>query len=164
MTKDKRKTNIPSNEERNLTAQVEQESPVSINDFLQRLPQEMRDEASAIFLAMEQKSFHGPIPPPEDLRGYEEVLPNASNRIMTMAEENSRHRREMEKIIIEGNLNLSKRGQWIGLFLAVFFSVIAMILAFNGYEKLGTILITTTLIGALVIFVLNERPWENRKH
>ena len=163
MAKDNQKKGyIPAKEDGNLPVQEVQDSPFSINDFIQRLPEDMQGEASAIFMAMEQKSFQGPLPPPEDLQGYEDVVPNAANRIITMAEENSKHRREMEKTIIEGNLNLSKRGQWIGLFLAIFFSAIAMILAFNGYEKLGTALITTTLIGALVIFVLNERPWESR--
>lgn len=69
----------------------------------------------------------------------------------------------MEKTIIEGNMNLSKRGQWMGFFLAIFFVLIALFLAFNGYEVLGSVLITTTLIGALMIFVLHERPWENKK-
>lgn len=162
MAKENPKRNVPAVEEKNMPMPEEQNPPVSINDFIERLPKDMRGEAATIFMAMEQKSFQGPLPPPEDLQGYEDVVPNAANRIITMAEENSKHRREMEKTIIEGNLNLSKRGQWIGLFLAIFFSAIAMILAFNGYERLGTALITTTLIGALVIFVLNERPWESK--
>lgn len=154
---------IPSPLDKKELEKLEQDSPVNINDFIERLPKNMRGEASEIFMAMEQKSFQGPIPPPEDLKGYEEVLPGASHRIITMAEENSKHRREMEKAIIEGNLNLSKRGQWIGLFLAVFFAGISLVLAFHGYETLGGILISSTLLGALVIFVLNERPWEKQE-
>ncbi len=162
MAKENPKRNVPAVEEKNMPMPEEQNPPVSINDFIERLPKDMRGEAATIFMAMEQKSFQGPIPPPEDLQGYEEVLPGASNRIVTMAEENSKHRRSMEKTIIEGNISLSKRGQWMGFFLAIFFVLIALFLAFNGYQKLGGILITTTLIGALVIFVLHERPWESK--
>lgn len=162
MAKVNPKKSVLAVEDKNLPTQEEQNAPVSINDFIERLPKDMRGEAATIFMAMEQKSFQGPIPPPEDLRGYEEVLPGASNRIVTMAEENSKHRRSMEKTIIEGNISLSKRGQWMGFFLAIFFVLIALFLAFNGYQKLGGILITTTLIGALVIFVLHERPWESK--
>lgn len=162
MAKENPKKSVLAVEDKNLPTQEEQNAPVSINDFIERLPKDMRGEAATIFMAMEQKSFQGPIPPPEDLRGYEEVLPGASNRIVTMAEENSKHRRSMEKTIIEGNISLSKRGQWMGFFLAIFFVFIALFLAFKGYQKLGGILITTTLIGALVIFVLHERPWESK--
>lgn len=164
MAKDRKKTMpAPAATTEKRVEQSEIRDVVSINEFIERLPMDMRGEASAIFMAMEQKSYHGPIPSPEDLRGYEEVLPNAADRIITMAEKNSTHRIEMEKNIIEGNLNLSKRGQLMGFFLAILFVGVAVFLTIRGHEKIGITLITTTLLGVLAVFVLNERPWESKK-
>ena len=35
--------------------------------------------------------YQGPIPPPDFLRKYEEIVPGAANRILTMAESNNTH-------------------------------------------------------------------------
>ena len=42
-------------------------------------------------------SYFGPIPPPHVVRGWEEACPGASNRILSMAELEAEHRREMKK-------------------------------------------------------------------
>lgn len=37
-------------------------------------------------VSVQSKSFSGPIPPPEDLKQYQEILPDAPERILAMAE------------------------------------------------------------------------------
>lgn len=42
------------------------------------------------------EAFSGPLPPPEVLRGYNDVLPGAAERIFTMAEAQAEHRRRSD--------------------------------------------------------------------
>lgn len=53
-------------------------------------------------------SFSGPLPPPEILRRFDEVVPGAAERIIKMAEEQSGHRRELEKKVIESDVSRSR--------------------------------------------------------
>ena len=46
-------------------------------------------------------SWTGPLPPPEALQRYDEILPGAADRIFTMAEERHRHQIDQEKAAIE---------------------------------------------------------------
>ena len=48
------------------------------------------------------QSFSGPLPPPEILRKFDEVVPGAAERIIKMAEDQSIHRKELEKNSLVG--------------------------------------------------------------
>ena len=41
---------------------------------------------SVLQVSRVQTTFSGPLPPPEDFKKYNEVLPNAADRILSMAE------------------------------------------------------------------------------
>ena len=45
----------------------------------------------------------GPIPPPEALQKYEDLVPGAANRILKMAEGQTAHRIQIEKTVIGGD-------------------------------------------------------------
>ena len=47
-----------------------------------------------------QSEFSGPIPPPNIIKGYEDILPGAAERIISMAERQSAHRQEMERVMV----------------------------------------------------------------
>ena len=68
----------------------------------------------------EESYFSGPIPDPDTLIKYEQTLPGAADRILTMAENQSRHRQGMEAQY----MNVSSRNSLIGV---VFAGVIGII-------------------------------------
>jgi uncharacterized membrane protein len=45
-------------------------------------------------------SYSGPLPLPQQLQGYEEIVPGAADRIIRMAEKQSAHRIEIESKVI----------------------------------------------------------------
>jgi hypothetical protein len=55
----------------------------------------------------------GPLPPPQVLEHYERVLPGSAQRLLTMAEEQSRHRMRQESRDHEADI----RQTWVGMFL-----------------------------------------------
>ncbi len=61
-----------------------------------------------------KSEFSGPIPPPSIIKGYEEVLPGAADRILSMAEEQAKHRQAMERKIV----NTESRDSLLGILFA----------------------------------------------
>jgi len=65
--------------------------------------------ASQIQVLAQETSYHGPIPHPSDLERYEAVLPGAADRLISMAEEESKHRQKQEAEILQANIRAQQR-------------------------------------------------------
>lgn len=132
---------------------------IDVNSFIQSLPADKRSTAENLILAMaESKVYQGPIPPPEDFREYEAVLPGASKEILDMAKSQQGHRIDMEKKIVDHEIKIEDRGQLFGFIFGVLCLVGALVASLTGNNKLSYLLATTTLLGAIVVFVLKKMP------
>lgn len=103
-------------------------------------------DATALMIAA---GFSGPIPPPEIIEKYNEVVPGAADRIITMAEKEANHRHDIDK----KKLKERTRGQWFAaiLTLAAFFLIyIALI---NNRTLVASIIAGSTIIGLAAIFI-----------
>ena len=58
-------------------------------------------ENKANSLRLTEASYHGPIPPSSEFKRYEEVLPGAADRIITMAEEERKDRNRNTRLEIK---------------------------------------------------------------
>jgi uncharacterized membrane protein len=105
---------------------------------------------------LREQQFTGPLPHPEILRGYEDVVPGAAERLLTMAERNSQHRRDMERIVVEGGSRRAWAGLVLGFIIAVLFLIVSAALIINGYEVAGTILGTVDVVGLVTVFVVGR--------
>ena len=132
--------------------------PIDVNEVLESLPPAQRKVIESTMIAMEQRSYSGPLPAPEDFECYEKVLPGSTHRIISMAEKSLDSRINNEKTIIDSRLKQSERGQILGFILAVFFGVISVVLALTGHEVLAGIIASGDIISLAVIFVLNREP------
>ncbi|WP_425506349.1 DUF2335 domain-containing protein [Stakelama sediminis] len=73
---------------------------------------EKRGEAELLIGTVLHKFHSGPLPAPEDLAHYDEISPGAADRIITMAEDNMKHRHAMESGLVKSEYGLRTRGQW----------------------------------------------------
>ena len=120
--------------------------------------EKVRGVAKAILYAVEKHSYSGPLPRPEDFAKYKTALPDAPERILTMAEKQQSHRIEMESTIVREDIALSKRGQILGFIITLFFGSISVWLGLEGHDWLAGV-IATAVIGTLAaIFVLKKEP------
>lgn len=103
------------------------------------------------------ESFSGPIPPPDTLRGYEEIRPGFAERIVHMAEQEQAHRIECEKKIVLETAAGSKRGQWMGFLVAIFFVIAAVILGLRGHDWLAATIGGGTLVAIVTVFVKKDK-------
>lgn len=105
---------------------------------------------------VESTTFAGPIPPPEILARYNEIIPDGANRILKMAELQSSHRIELETIVIKGDNRRANWGLVTGFTIGVLIIVLSFILILKGHDRAGTVLGTTDLIGLVSVFVFGR--------
>ena len=130
----------------------------NIDKVLEELPKDKRDVIYSAFCAIE-RSYSGPLPPPEAFAKYEQNLPGSMDRILTLTEKQVDHRIELEK----SEEKLDIRGQIIGAALVVLFGVLSFLLAMFGHENVALGMGVTTVISVAVIFVLNKVPTGKNK-
>ena len=63
-------------------------------------------------------SWSGPLPAPADLQLFEEIVPGAADRILTLTEKQSEHRMDLERSVVSENLKQSKLGLIAGFVLS----------------------------------------------
>ena len=108
------------------------------------------------FIMCKQEVHEGPLPSPRDLEKYNQIIPNGAERIMKMAEKQSAHRIEMEKVAINGEVKQSGRGQNYGFTLAIILILIATLLALTGHEAVACIIGGTTIVSLCTVFVVGK--------
>lgn len=81
--------------------------------------------------------WSGPLPPPESFGRYEEILPGAADRILTMAEDQSRHRRQMETASLRGKQRLGLFGLMTSFYVFMGLLAIATIATVMGQPVYG---------------------------
>jgi len=53
------------------------------------------------------------MPPPEMLKAYSALIPNAPERFMVLLENQAGHRHDMERIGLNSTIRLSFQGLWV---------------------------------------------------
>lgn len=106
-------------------------------------------------------SYTGPIPPPELLAQFNEIIPNGADRIMTMAEKQQEHRFGLEDKSLSANLKESGRGQIFGFVLVSLAILLAVYMIFTGKTTEGTILIFGN-IGSLLAVYLKSKSKQDK--
>jgi uncharacterized membrane protein len=125
-----------------------------------KLPQDVRPQVMRMveIVVSQITKFSGPLPPPDQLAKYNQVLPGAADRIMTMAEHQSAHRMELEKLVVSGQLNQSNRGQTLAFIIAILFLIGALTATLLGHDAVGGALGTTAVLGLVATFIAGK--WE----
>ncbi len=125
------------------------------------IPQQKRDRLLSLFRATHTQiiaKYHsGPLPTPEDLRQYNDVVTDGANRIMVMAEKQSAHRIDIESVVIRSQQTQSGRGQLFGLIIGIFGISVGALLAFLGHDTVGGIIAGTTVVSLASAFILGKQ-------
>ena len=101
-------------------------------------------------------SFSGPLPPPELLARYNDVVPNGAERIIKMAENQQTHRQDLERTVVHGNVQSERRGQWMGLTISVVVLAAGVYLAAIGRQAAGGAIAVADLATLAGVFVYGK--------
>lgn len=113
--------------------------------------------ATAEQLTFEAEAYVGPLPQAEQLAKYGEVLPDAPERIITMAEQEAIHRRSLERWIVKGDVIRSILGVIFAFLLGVGALGFGTYLVINGAPITGTIFAGAGLASLVYAFIYGTR-------
>lgn len=86
-----------------------------------------------------QSEFSGPLPPPNIIKGYEDILPGAADRILSMAENQAKHRQEIEKKMVDSEARDGFLGICFAFILGISCIFAGVIIAFLVPQSSGAI-------------------------
>lgn len=132
--------------------------PQEIQEFMDELEALPKEAKAKAILSITQRSYRGPIPPPELLAGYESILPGSADRIIAMTERQQKHRIDLESTVVSSNAKDAHLGVIFAFILGVLVigGGIAIILLDKGVA-LGSTFSFVGLATLLSTFVYGTR-------
>ncbi len=109
-------------------------------------PQKLLQIAQQESQLVHQQSFSGPLPSPVILKEYNEILPDAAERIFQMAEKSRNHYEETSKKIVESEVKKVQKGQNHAFMVALAGITGAVVCAFIEQVTIGAIIGGSTLV------------------
>ena len=97
----------------------------------------------------------GPIPSPQILQQYNQIVPDAAERIMRMAEKQSDHRIDLERKVVDSNIIKSYVGMGLATIIAVYGLYIAKEISVNGNPWAAAIIAALDLGGLISVAIYN---------
>jgi uncharacterized membrane protein len=110
------------------------------------------------------RRHRGPLPDPETLAAYNQLIPNGAERCMGLVEREAAHRHTQEDRLVHTHLGLARDGQRIGAFLVVLLAGLATALGFKGHDWLAGTVFGTTIVAVVTVFVLGRRTIVGHDH
>jgi uncharacterized membrane protein len=106
-------------------------------------------------------AWEGPLPPPEIIRQYNEIIPNGADRIMKMAEAEQSHRHTVDQKVVNSLSDENTRGQWFAFLLAISVLGIAAYLFSIDKDGAAVALVTADFLVIAGSFI-GVRFWKSR--
>ncbi len=119
------------------------------------------NDTPAASLVSASYQFSGPIPSPQDLANYENVMPGLADRIITRFERQSEHRMELEKCVTRTNALRANLGLAAGLIVSLAGLGAAAILGLHGHDWAAGVVSVADLGVLAGVFVYGSN---NQKH
>ncbi len=104
------------------------------------------------------RKHRGPLPDPETLAAYNQLIPNGAERCMGLVEREAAHRHTQEDRMVSTHLSLATNGQRVGAVLVVLLALLASALGFAGHDWLAGTVFGTTIVAVVTVFVLGRGP------
>lgn len=150
MCQEKRNKNLNKDTEDVVAQSKEIEKKEDILELIEEAPEEEKDK----IIEMAFKThYSGPIPPPELLKEFDNIIPNGADRILKLAENQSSHRQEVEKSIV----NAKNRDSFLGVLFAGIMGIIGLLggifLIYQGHSVVGSLFSGGTLVSLVGVYL-----------
>lgn len=111
---------------------------------------------------VEAAYFSGPIPPPDTLARYNDIVPNGAERLLAMAEKQSTHREELEAQVVRGNISSQRLGSTYAFIISLVAVAGGIWLIHEGKSVTGlaAIIIDLATLAGVFVFSRNKQSQE----
>lgn len=104
-----------------------------------------------------KQEYSGILPLPEHLKQYDEIVPGAAERILQMAENQSKSRIQNEELLVKDAISYKKRGQYFAFILMILTFILVGFCVYFDKVWLGLFLSVSTLIAGITAFIYNNK-------
>jgi len=116
----------------------------------------VKTQSAELRIQSMMRAFAGPLPPPDALERYNQILPGAAERIIVMAESQHSHRLELEKHVITSNVSAQKLGTVLGFVVAMTAIIGGIWLIHDGKDAAGLASVLCSLGGLVGVFLYSK--------
>ena len=120
---------------------------------LEELTKEVGSRETAIKIVSYAEKYSGFLPHPRIMAQYKSILPDAPDRIITMAEIQQQHRMRLESSVIQGDVYRANLGLALGFTLFFSFAIGAIFLLGIGKDIQGYSFLATSILGGIGNFI-----------
>lgn len=135
---------------------------------IEAVEEETVEAVKEVVIKAMKEEFSGPIPHPDTIQKYEEILPGAADRIISMAERQASHRQAMERKMIEAESRDGLLGVVFAFLLGMGCIVAAVLMVFlvpqNGGAIAGALLGVTGIGSITSNFIRSTRNNKESEH
>lgn len=114
------------------------------------------DSANATIASSMTEIITGPLPHPDYLERYNDIIKDGAERIMQMAEKEQASRldkTEASIIMAKKEVSMKSRGQWFAFTLAIIILGLATLFVFTGHDTVAYILFATGIASVVGLFL-----------
>lgn len=140
--------------EKEIAQQITEEAP----EVFKNMPKDKKATLLKAVTKVTVSRMHiGPLPDPETLAAYSNLIPDGANRIMVMAEKEQAHAHLMDKKSLAIKKWMGFIGQIFGFCIGMTVVVGGIFLIYNGFQGWGTTVSLGGLTGLVAVFVYGSR-------
>jgi uncharacterized membrane protein len=144
----------------NKIAQIEKRLVQADPKVFEGINSQKRKQIIRSLVVTMHKTHIGPLPDPETLIQYSDIIPNGAERIMQMAEKQLEHRMTMEKKVIGGQMLQSNIGQFLAFLIGIAALGASTYCIISGYEWSGSVIGIGGLTGLVTAFIKGRSSQE----
>jgi len=120
-----------------------------------------RVEARVVKATMQ--AFSGPLPHPEILAQYNQLLPNAAERIISMAERQQEHRQGLEACVVRANTFDQRLGLVLGFIVMMFVAGSGVLCVYIGKNTAGLSALLASVGGPVAAFIYGRKKQSDER-
>jgi uncharacterized membrane protein len=109
--------------------------------------QQQQQQPPALTIEQRLEHFSGPLPSPDILERYDQIVPGLADRVVTVFEEQATHRMDLERTVIKGDTRRANAGMVTAAVFGLSLLAASVYLIMNGHEGPGVLALLTTFAG-----------------
>lgn len=105
-------------------------------------------------------TWEGPVPPPAVIEAYERLVPGSAQIMWSNFDDQSQHRRELEKAVVLGSEKRADKGQFIAAFLLIVAIAAGVVVAVTANAAAGAAIVIGALGSGTAVYIAGGRTPE----
>ena len=108
-------------------------------------------------------TFSGPLPPPQVLGMYDNIIPGLAERLVEAFETQQRHRQSLENKVVESGINRAWYGLWCALTVSIAGIGVAALAVAYQQQWAASIIGGGVLVGLATVFITGRSAQEKER-